>query len=194
MEFKNLADQIITKTKVAGATDCDIVLAKGTSKSIAYRFGKIEDVEESSGKTFGIRALIGSKQSFVSSSNFDVKNIDTLVTKVVEMAKLAPEDDTACLGDPTQLETNFIDLDLCQNYETDTNLMIDSVKKCEDAALSIKGISNSEGSGASFGTSEFFLATSHGFMGGYKSSSNSISCSVIAGAVSYTHLTLPTKA
>ena len=44
MEFKNLADQIITKTKVAGATDCDIVLAKGTSKSIAYRFGKIEDV------------------------------------------------------------------------------------------------------------------------------------------------------
>ena len=181
MEFKNLADQIITKTKVAGATDCDIVLAKGTSKSIAYRFGKIEDVEESSGKTFGIRALIGSKQSFVSSSNFDVKNIDTLVAKVVEMAKLAPEDDTACLGDPTQLETNFIDLDLCQNYETDTNLMIDSVKKCEDAALSIKGISNSEGSGASFGTSEFFLATSHGFMGGYKSSSNSISCSVIAG-------------
>ncbi|MDA9137436.1 hypothetical protein N9J61_02775 [Pelagibacterales bacterium] len=158
MEFKNLADQIITKTKVAGATDCDIVLAKGTSKSIAYRFGKIEDVEESSGKTFGIRALIGSKQSFVSSSNFDVKNIDTLVTKVVEMAKLAPEDDTACLGDPTQLETNFIDLDLCQNYETDTNLMIDNVKKCEDAALSIKGISNSEGSGASFGTSEFFFS------------------------------------
>ena len=49
MEFKNLADQIITKTKVAGATDCDIVLAKGTSKSIAYRVGKIEDVEESSG-------------------------------------------------------------------------------------------------------------------------------------------------
>ena len=45
MEFKNLADQIITKTKVAGATDCDIVLAKGTSKSIAYRFGKIEDVD-----------------------------------------------------------------------------------------------------------------------------------------------------
>ena len=59
--------------------------------------------------------------------------------------------------------------------------MIDNVKKCEDAALSIEGINNSEGSGASFGTSEFFLATSHGFMGGYKSSSNSISCSVIAG-------------
>jgi len=45
---------------------------------------------------------------------------------------------------------------LCQDYETDTNLMIENVKKCEDAALSIEGISNSEGSGASFGTSEFF--------------------------------------
>ena len=40
----------------------------------------------------------------------DVKNIDTLVTKVVEMAKLAPEDDTACLGDPSQLEKDFVDL------------------------------------------------------------------------------------
>ena len=181
MEFKNLADQIITKTKLAGATDCDIVLAKGSSKSIAYRFGKVEDVEESSSRTFGIRALIGQKQSFVSSSNFDSKNIDILVSKVVQMAKLAPEDDTACLADPSQLETSFIDLDLCQDYETKTELMIENVKKCEDAALSIEGIKNSEGSGASYGTSEFFLATSHGFMGGYKSSSNSISCSVIAG-------------
>ena len=59
------------------------------------------------------------------------------------MAKLAPEDDTACLGDPSRLETDFVDLDLCQDYETDTNLMIDNVKKCEDAALSIEGISNS---------------------------------------------------
>mgnify|MGYP003315998216 CR=1 FL=1 len=33
----------------------------------------------------------------------------------------------------------------------------------------------------SYGYSEFFLATSNGFNGGYKSSSNSISCSVIAG-------------
>ena len=181
MEFKNLADQIINKTKLAGATDCDIVLAKGSSKSIAYRFGKVEDVEESASRTFGIRALIGQKQSFVSSSNFDSKNINILVSKVVEMAKLAPEDDTACLADPSQLETNFIDLDLCQDYETKTELMIENVKACEDAALSIEGIKNSEGSGASYGTSEFFLATSHGFMGGYKSSSNSISCSVIAG-------------
>ncbi len=181
MEFKNLADQIINKTKLAGATDCDIVLAKGSSKSIAYRFGKVEDVEESSNRTFGIRALIGQKQSFVSSSNFDSKNIDILISKAVQMAKLAPEDDTACLADPSQLETSFIDLDLCQDYETKTELMIENVKKCEDAALSIEGIKNSEGSGASYGTSEFFLATSHGFMGGYKSSNNSISCSVIAG-------------
>ena len=181
MEFKNLADQIINKTKLAGATDCDIVLAKGSSKSIAYRFGKVEDVEESVSRTFGIRALVGQKQSFVSSSNFEGKNIDILVSKVVEMAKLAPEDDTACLASPSQLETKFVDLDLCQENETKTELMIENVKKCEDAALSSDGIKNSEGSGASYGTSEFFLATSHGFMGGYKSSSNSLSCSVIAG-------------
>ena len=43
------------------------------------------------------------------------------------------------------------------------------------------GISNSEGAGASYSQGEFYLATSNGFQGGYKSSTNSISCSVLAG-------------
>ena len=97
------------------------------------------------------------------------------------MAHLAPEDDTACLGDSSYFETNFESLDLCQNNETSTENLIEMAKECEDEALSQSGITNSEGSGASYGYSEFFLATSNGFNGGYKSSSNSISCSVIAG-------------
>lgn len=181
MNFEELSEKIIKKTIASGATDCDVVLAKGESKSISYRLGKIEDIDKSDGRTFGIRALIGNQQAFISSSDPDDENIDKLVHKVVQMANLAPEDDTACLGDSKYFETNFESLDLCQNEETSTEKLIEMVKECEDEALSQTGITNSEGSGASYGYSEFFLATSNGFNGGYKSSSNSISCSVIAG-------------
>ena len=181
MNFEELSEKIIKKTIASGATDCDVVLAKGESKSISYRLGKIEDIDKSDGRTFGIRALIGNQQAFISSSDPDAENIDKLVHKVVQMANLAPEDDTACLGDSKYFETNFESLDLCQNEETSTEKLIEMVKECEDEALSQAGITNSEGSGASYGYSEFFLATSNGFNGGYRSSSNSISCSVIAG-------------
>jgi PmbA protein len=181
MNFEELSEKIIKKTISAGATDCDVVLAKGESKSISYRLGKIEDIDKSDGRTFGIRALIGNQQAFISSSDPDNENIEKLVHKVVQMAHLAPEDDTACLGDSSYFESNFESLDLCQNNETSTEDLIEMAKECEDEALSQSGITNSEGSGASYGYSEFFLATSNGFNGGYKSSSNSISCSVIAG-------------
>jgi PmbA protein len=97
------------------------------------------------------------------------------------MTKLAPEDETACLGDPTLYETNFENLDLFQEDPTNTDVLIEMAKECEEAALSNKGITNSEGSGSSFSEAEFFIANSKGFSSGYKSSSNSISCSVIAG-------------
>ena len=181
MSLESLSEKIINKTIKSGATACDVVIAEGASKSISYRLGKIEDIDDSNGKTFGIRALIANKQAFISSSDLDEENINKLVDKVVQMAKLAPEDDMACLGNKDLFETQFENLDLVQEEDTKTEKLIDMVKECEDAALSQKGITNSEGAGASFSSSEFFLATSNGFNGGYKSSSNSISCSVLAG-------------
>lgn len=181
MSFESISQKIIEKTIKAGATDCDVVLAKGSSKSISYRLGKVEDVEESNGSTFGIRALIGNKQAFISSSDHDESNIDKLITRLIQMTKLAPEDETACLGDPNLYETEIKDLNLLQCEQTDTNKLIDMARNCEESALEIKGITNSEGSGSSFSESEFFIANNKGFSGGYKSSSNSISCSVIAG-------------
>ena len=125
MSFESISQKIIEKTIKAGATDCDVVLAKGSSKSISYRLGKVEDVEESNGSTFGIRALIGNKQAFISSSDHDESNIDKLITRLIQMTKLAPEDETACLGDPNLYETEIKDLNLLQCEQTDTNKLID---------------------------------------------------------------------
>ena len=38
-------------------------------------------------------------------------------------------------------------------------------KQCEESALEIKGITNSEGSGSSFSESEFFIANNKGLTG-----------------------------
>ena len=46
MNFESIAENIIKKTISAGATDCDVVLAEGSGKSISCRLQKIEDIEE----------------------------------------------------------------------------------------------------------------------------------------------------
>ena len=181
MNFEETAQNIIDLTLKAGASDCDVVLAKSHGKSISCRFQKIEDLDESNEKTIGIRALVDQRQSFVSSSDIETKNVDKLVSKCVEMAKLAPIDDTAVLGDSSMFEHKATDLDLFESEEVNTETLINAVKECEDAALSVKGITNSEGAGASYSKGEFYLATSNGFHGGYQSSSSSVSCSVLAG-------------
>ena len=181
MNFEETAQNIIDLTLKAGASDCDVVLAKSHGKSISCRFQKIEDLDESNEKTIGIRALVDQRQAFVSSSDIETKNVDKLVSKCVEMAKLAPIDDTAVLGDSSMFEHKATDLDLFESEEVNTETLINAVKECEDAALSVKGITNSEGAGASYSKGEFYLATSNGFHGGYQSSSSSVSCSVLAG-------------
>ena len=155
MNFEETAQNIIDLTLKAGASDCDVVLAKSYGKSISCRFQKIEDLDESNEKTIGIRALVDQRQAFVSSSDIESDNIDKLVSKCVEMAKLAPIDDTAVLGDSSMFEHDAIDLDLFEKDEVDTEKLIDAVKECEDAALSVKGITNSEGAGASTSKGEF---------------------------------------
>ena len=181
MNFEETAQNIIDLALKAGASDCDVVLAKSHGKSISCRFQKIEDLDESNEKTIGIRALVDQRQAFVSSSDIETENVDKLVSKCVEMAKLAPIDDTAVLGDSSMFEHKATDLDLFESEEVNTETLINAVKECEDAALSVKGITNSEGAGASYSKGEFYLATSNGFHGGYQSSSSSVSCSVLAG-------------
>ena len=181
MNFEEKAQKIIDLTLKKGASECDVVLVKSYGKSISCRFQKIEDLDESSENTIGIRALVGQRQAFVSSSDVETDSIERLVSKCVEMAKLAPIDDTAVLGESSMFEQDATDLDLFEKDEVNTDTLVDAVKECEDAALSVKGITNSEGAGASTSKGEFFLATSNGFQGGYKSSSSSVSCSVIAG-------------
>ena len=58
MNFEITAQKIIEKTLKSGATECDVVLAKASGKSISCRKQNIEDLEESNDSTIGIRALV----------------------------------------------------------------------------------------------------------------------------------------
>jgi PmbA protein len=98
------------------------------------------------------------------------------------MARLAPEDKFAGLAPKEKLARNIPVLDLEDAAEPSADRLIELAREVEGAAMAVKGITNSEGGGASFSRSAVALATSEGFYGRYAGTSHSIGVAVLAGA------------
>ena len=179
---EEITNNIITNVKKLGADAADVLLYNSEAVSVSRRMGKPEGLERSESKGISLRVFVGNRSSIVSSSDTSKQALQEISERVVAMAKLAPEDEYNGLAASELLATNIADLDLYDSNEPSVNWLQEQCRIAEDAALAVKGITNSEGADASYGKVNFTLATSTGFFGKYQSSNSSISVSVLAGS------------
>lgn len=172
---------LIARARRAGADAADAVFVEGWSVSHQRRLGKLEKLERSEGQDLGLRVLVGQRQAIVSSSDRSRKTIDEVVQRAIAMARVAPEDPFCGLADPGDLAREVPDLDLLDPVEPSADLLVERARDAEDAALAVKGITNSEGAEASWSRSAVSLAGSNGLALGYARSNQSVSVAVIAG-------------
>lgn len=182
IDQKALLDSLLSMAKKAGAESADALIGRSISLSIGERLGKKEKLERSESQDLGLRVLVGKRQAIVSTSDFTASALQELAERAVAMAKAVPEDSYCGLADAGQLAKSWPQLDLCDNTEASEQQLTDLVRAAEDAARSVKGVTNSEGAEAGYGRSEVALATSHGFSGAYATSSFGLSVSVLAGS------------
>ena len=176
------ATQLVEQAKKAGADAADAVYACDASTEVQVRLGTLEDVVRSEGEDIGLRVFIGQRSATISSSSMNPDVLAKLVDRALDMAREAPEDQFAGLA-PAELLAKgpFIDLQSDDGRDPDPQSLREAALACEDAARAVKGVTNSEGAGASAGKSIFALATSDGFAGVSHASGYGISASVIAG-------------
>ena len=164
---KNLLEKILKKLKSKGCDESDVIFAEDSTISSSSRLGKIEKTEVSEIKEIGIRAIINKKQSIVSSSNIEEKNIDKLIEKVVEMAKVVPEDEYCGLANEKEIKkfskSNNTDLNLFDSYKPNVREINEKVLELENSALENKKIINSEGAELSFSQVKYKIMASNGF-------------------------------
>src|SRR5690348_4548338 len=180
-DTQSTLETLLRGARAAGADAADAVLVEGVSASVSYRLGKLEDVERSESSDLGLRVFIGQRVAFVSSTDFSADALAALPQRAVAMAKLAPEDQFACLAPPERFARNWPDLDIEDPNEPSAELLIERARAVEGAAMAVKGVTNSEGGGASFSRSRVALATSAGFFGQFGGTSHSIGVAVLAG-------------
>ncbi len=179
-ELDRLSD-LVAAAKRAGADAADALLVDNTSLSVSRRLGKIEQLERAEGFDLGLRVFVGKRQAIVSSTDPDPKGFAALAERAVAMAKVVPEDPFGGLPDRFDPPRDAAPLDLFDPIEPSAEDLIARAALAEDAALAVKGVTNSEGADASWGRVRIALAMSNGFAGAYVRTSHSLSCTALAG-------------
>ncbi len=176
------AQALVENAKKAGADAADAVYVCDASNEVQVRLGQLEDVARAEGEEIGLRVFVGQRSATISSSSMNPEVLAGLVSRAMDMAKVAPEDQFAGLAPQDRLFMGVLpDLESDDGGDPDPPTLREMALACEDAARSVKGVTNSEGASASAGRSIFALATSHGFAGVNSSSGYGISASVLAG-------------
>ncbi len=189
MSAKKLKDQDIMNLLIDtainnGATSADCVLSRSRGVSITRRLGKDENIQRYEDFDTGLRVFVDNKISSISTNENSEKSLKEIAIKSVEMAKIAPEDEYSMIADKGLLKQFPINENICidsfDTVEPSIEIIRDRASEVEDIALSVKGITNSDGADASWGEGETLLMTSNGFFGSSKKSNHSISVVVIA--------------
>ena len=172
---------LIDDARRLGADAADAVLFESASLSWSQRLGRPERLERAESDDVGLRVFVGRRMAIVSSSDPSAGALKELAERAVAMARAVPEDPYCGLADPAELATDFPDLDLADPEEPNAAVLTERARAAEEAALAVRGVTNSEGAEAAWSRSRVVMAASNGFTGDYTVTGSAVMVSVVAG-------------
>lgn len=179
MNSQDLLGALLDAAKRAGAEQADALLVRSASLAVQRRLGAIEQLERSEGVDLGLRVFVGQRVAIVSATEARPEGFAALAERAVAMARIVPEDRFAQILDAPAPTAMPLDLDDGEAPEADALLARAAI--AEEAALAVKGVTNSEGASAGWSRGTRSLATSRGFFGEYGRGSHSVSATALAG-------------
>lgn len=181
--LETLTQRLLDAALKAGAGSADALAVESASIGIDLRAGRLEQAERSEAVEIGLRVLIGGRQACVSASDVSDGTLARLAERAVAMAREAPADPFAGLGDPGQIARGWdiAALDLFDPApEPAPAALEEDARRAEAAAMAAPGVRQVEAS-AGYGLRRMHLAATNGFSGGYARTSRSVSAVAFVG-------------
>jgi PmbA protein len=104
LNFRELADWVISQTKQAGANDCKVSLSKRRVVEINYRERKPEVIKEATTQNLYLEVFINKRYAGQSTPDFRQSTLAGFINDVVDNAKIMEEDPFRTLPDPKYYE------------------------------------------------------------------------------------------
>jgi PmbA protein len=164
-----------------GASDAEAGASMQTGLGVTVRLGEIETLEYQRDRGLGVTVYFGQRKGSASTSDLGPAAIADTVEKACSIARFTAEDDCAGLPEERLIARGYPDLDLSHPWALEPERAIELARSCEASALAFdKRVTNSEGAMLSTHRGLRVYGNTRGFLGGYPSTSHSLSCAVIA--------------
>jgi PmbA protein len=181
-DLESIIERALEEARVRGASQAEAAVSQDTGLSVGVRLGEVETLEHQRDRSMGITVYFGQRKGSASTADFSLDAVRATVAKACSIARFTAEDACAGLADAALMTSAPMNLDLAHPWSVSADRAIEIAKACEAAALGFDArINNSEG--ASLGTHQglHVYGNTHGFVGGYPTTSHTLSCVVLAG-------------
>jgi PmbA protein len=182
-DLKSIIERALEEARARGASQAEAAVSQDTGLSVGVRLGEVETLEHQRDRSMGITVYFGHRKGSASTADFSLDAVRATVAKACSIARFTAEDACSGLAEAALMERAPLDLDLSHPWNVTADRAIEIAKSCEAAALQFDArINNSEG--ASLGTHQglHVYGNTNGFLGGYPTTSHSLSCVVLAGS------------
>ena len=178
--LERVVEQTLSLARARGATAAEAGVGVSTGLSVTVRLGEVETLEYQRDRSLGVTVYAGQRKGSASTANLSAAAVEETVAKALSIASFTTDDEYAGLPDAALMASHLPDLDLCHPWELDAKAAIELARRCEAAGLATdERIRNSEGASVSTHRKFRVFGNSHGFIGGYPSTSHSVSCVVL---------------
>ena len=181
-QLQQMVEDMLREAADQGASAAEAGVNFDVGLSVSVRLGEVETIEHTRDQGMAVSVYFGHRKGSASTSDFKPEAIRDTVRAACNIARFTTEDRCAGLADAERMAQTQPDLDLYHPWDIGVEQAIAKGKECEAAARDLDPrITNSEGATLTSHTGLQVYGNSHGFIGGYPSSSHSLSCSVIGG-------------
>lgn len=178
--LERVVAQALSLARERGATAAEAGVGVSTGLSVTVRLGEVETLEYQRDRSLGVTVYAGHRKGSASTARLTPGAVEETVAKALSIATFTAADEYSGLPDAALMAAELPDLDLFHPWEIDAPAAIELAQRCEAAGLaSDPRIRNSEGASVSTHRKLRVFGNSHGFIGGYPSTSHSVSCVVL---------------
>jgi PmbA protein len=181
-DLESIIERALQDARARGASQAEAAVSQDTGLSVGVRLGEVETLEHQRDRSMGITVYFGQRKGSASTADFSLEAVGATVAKACSIARFTAEDASSGLADAELMARAPQDLDLSHPWEVTADRAIEIAKTCESAALRFdERINNSEGASVSTHQGLHVYGNTHGFVGGYPTTSHTLSCVVLAG-------------
>ncbi len=180
-ELSGIVSLALEEARRNGASQCeaDASLQRGLTATV--RLGEVDTVEYQRDRGLGVTVYFGKRKGSASTADLSAAAVRATVEKACAIARFTAEDEAAGLADPEDLAREIPDLDLYHAWNIEPDEAVALARACESAGLAVDArLTNSEGASVSSQRGVRVYGNSHGFLGGYASTSHTLTCVLLA--------------